>query len=174
MTTISNFKSQMRQGGARSNQFEVTLNMPGIASPGQAVRAASFLCNATSMPAVTIGDLPLAYRGRMVHFAGEREFAPWTVSIINDGDFLIRNALERWSNAIANFDATEGVIDPGSYQTDLMVDQLDRNGSILKTYVFFDAYPIDLGQIALSYETPNIEVFDVTFMYNYYKVADIA
>lgn len=159
----------MRQGGARSNQFTVELTFPAFAGQGNTSRAASFLCNATSLPAVSIENIQLQYRGRPVNFAGERSFQPWSITIINDGDFLIRNALERWSHAIANFDATNGLVNPADYQVDMRVIQLDRNGSKLKTYKFFDAYPTEVGQIGLSYDNPSIQTFDVTFMYNYYK-----
>lgn len=168
MPTISDFKAQLRQGGARSNQFTVELTFPAIAGAGEAARAASFLCNATSLPAVTVENINLPYRGRPVNFAGERSFAAWSITVINDGDFLIRNAFERWSDGIANFDATNGLVNPGDYQTDMRVLQLDRNGSTLKTYKFYDAYPVELGQIALSYDNQNIQTFDVTFQYNYY------
>lgn len=168
MPTISDFKSQLRQGGARSNQFTVELTFPAIAGAGEAARAASFLCNATSLPAVTVENINLPYRGRPVNFAGERSFAPWSITVINDGDFLIRNAFERWSDGIANFNATNGLVNPGDYQVDLRVLQLDRNGSTLKTYKFYDAFPVELGAIALSYENQAIETFDVIFQYNYY------
>jgi hypothetical protein len=173
MPTISDFKAQLKQGGARSNQFTVELAFPPVASGGGAARAASFLCNATSLPAVTVGNIPVPYRGRPVNLAGEREFAPWSISIINDGDFLIRNAFERWSNSIANFESTNGLQSPLDYQVDLKVVQLDRNGNKLKAYKFFDAYPIELGQMGLSYDNPNIQIFDVTFMYNFYQPEDV-
>lgn len=134
----------------------------------EASRALSFLVNATSLPAVTIDNIPMAYRGRPVNFAGERSFAPWNITVINDGDFLVRNAFERWSDAIANFDSTNGLVDPTQYQIEASVIQLDRNGNALKNYKFFDVYPTEIGQIALSYENPQIETFDVTLMYNYY------
>lgn len=174
MPTISDFKAQLKQGGARSNQFEVELTFPIVAAAGQASYVGRFLCNATSLPAVTVGNLAVAYRGRPVNLAGEREFAPWSVTILNDGDFLIRNAFERWSNAIANFDATNGLSSPYTYQTDMRVVQMDRNGNKLKAYKFFDAYPTELGAMALSYENPAIQTFDVTFQYNFYKPEDIA
>ena len=173
MTTISDFKAQLKQGGARSNQFTVELSFPAVAGANGAAYASSFLCNATSLPAVTIENIPLAYRGRPVNFAGERSFAPWNVTIINDGDFLIRNAFERWSNAIANFDATEGIVNPEFYQVDLRVIQLDRNGGFLKSYKFYDAYPTDLGTMGLAYDNPQIQTFDVTFQYNWYRPEDV-
>lgn len=172
MPTISDFRAQLQQGGARSNQFTVELTFPSGVVAGGASRAASFLCNATSLPAVTVGNITLPYRGRPVNFAGEREFAPWSITVINDGNFLIRDAFEDWSNRIANFDATEGQVNPADYQSDLTVYQLDRNGNNLKAYKFYDAYPTDLGAIGLSYDNPNIETFDITFQYNYYVPID--
>lgn len=174
MPTISDFKAQLKQGGARSNQFTVELTFPAFATAGGAARAASFLCNATSLPAVTVDNITVPYRGRPVNFAGERSFAPWSITIINDGDFLIRNAFERWSNEIANFNATNGLQNPLQYQVDLRVIQLDRNGQQLKAYKFFDAYPTEIGPMALSYDNPNIQTFDVSFQYNYYEPEDVS
>lgn len=168
MADISQFKSKLRQGGARSNQFEVSLQFPAIIGAGAATETASFLVNATSLPAVTVEDINLPYRGRPVHFAGERSFEPWSVTVINDGDFLIRNAFERWHDFIASYDTTNGALDPTSYQLPMVVRQLDRNGKKLKSYTFVDAYPTNLGAMALSYENPSIQTFDVTFQYNYY------
>lgn len=169
MPTISDFKSQLAQGGARSNQFTVQLTFPAVAAAGDADRSASFLCNATSLPAVTIDNIPLAYRGRPVNFAGERSFAPWSVTIINDGDFKIRDAFERWSHAIANMQQTNGLVNPIDYQSQLTVFQMDRNDVDLKQYDFYDAYPIEIGQMGLSYDNPQIQTFDVTFQYNWYE-----
>lgn len=176
MAQISDFRAQLTQGGARSNQFTVDLTFPTIAlgTSNGSDRAASFLCNATSLPAVTVANIPLTYRGRPVNFAGEREFAPWSVTIINDGDFLIRNAFENWSHQVAQFNDTNGTLSPLLYQSNMTVTQLDRNGKALKSYKFFDAYPIEMGAIALAYDNPNIETFDITFQYNYFIPTEIS
>jgi hypothetical protein len=168
MADISQFKSKLRQGGARSNQFEVSLQFPAVIGAGSASETASFLVNATSLPAVTVENIVVPYRGRPVNFAGERSFTPWSVTVINDGDFLIRNAFERWHDLIASYDTTNGALDPNLYQLPMVVRQLDRNGKKLKSYKFFDAYPVELGAMALSYENPSIQTFEVTFQYNYY------
>lgn len=169
MANITDFKSKLRGGGARANQFVVDISFPLIIQPGQAQVNTSFLCNATSLPAVTIENITLPYRGRPVNFAGERSFAPWSITVINDNDFVIRNAFERWSNYIANYNATNGAQNPVDYQVDLLVKQIDRNENAKKAYKFLDAYPIELGAIALAYDNPNIQTFDVTFQYNYYE-----
>ena len=177
MSTISTFKSRMAGGGARPNQFRVFLNFPAAAGNlgAAAGEAAQFLCYSATLPGSIITDIPVMYRGRPVHFAGEREFQPWAVDIYNDNDFLVRNALETWSNSIVNYDATNGILAPSDYQAGQMtVEQLDRNDNPVKQYIFYDVYPTDVGQIQLSFEQNNdIEKFSTTFVYNYFTASDI-
>lgn len=170
MANISEFKAMMTGGGARPNQFRVELGFPAFVSTGAVVGLkAMFLCKAAQLPASTLENIAVQYRGRPINFAGERTFAPWTITVYNDTDFAIRNALEVWSNGIQNLSATTGITNPRDYQADLNVNQLDRNGAVVKSYKFIDAYPVEVGPIALDYESGNqIETFDVTFQYNYW------
>lgn len=174
MATISAFKAQMQGGGARPNQFRVELAFPffigSLAS--SAGNAAQFLCKSATLPASTIEDITASYRGRPVHFAGERTFMPWTISIYNDTDFLLRNAMETWSTGVLDYSSTNGLVRPADYQVDMSVYQLDRNDNVIKTYRFFDAYPTNVGQIQLSFDQNNqIEEFEVEFTYNFF-IAD--
>jgi hypothetical protein len=170
MANISDFKAQMIGGGARPNQFRVTLAFPSYVTLGQVAGArGQFLCKAAQLPASTIEVLPVLYRGRPVNFAGERTFQPWTVSVYNDTTFGIRNALEQWQSGIQNYNTTDGRVNPSDYQVDLLVEQLDRNGATIKQYTFIDAMPTNIGAIALDYEQQNaIEQFDVEFTFNYF------
>lgn len=171
MANIADFKAQLIGGGARPNQFRVELAFPSYVTAGVvAGQRAQFLCKAAQLPAATIEDIPVQYRGRAVHFAGERTFAPWTVTVINDTTFNIRNAFEIWSNGIQNLTTSNGRTNPRDYQVDLNVHQLDRNGAIIKSYRFVDAYPTNIGAIGLSFDTTNaIEEFEVEFTYNYWS-----
>jgi hypothetical protein len=157
-------------GGARANQFRVDLTFPNFVTAGALIGINSqFLCKAAQLPASTLENTQILYRGRQVNFSGERSFVPWTVAIYNDTTFAIRNALERWSDGIMNNAQTNGRTNPRDYQVDLLVHQLDRNGATVKTYKFVDAYPTEIGPIAVDYDTNNaIEIFDVTFTYNYW------
>jgi hypothetical protein len=170
MANISDFKAQLIGGGARPNQFRVDLTFPSFVSIGAVVGLNSqFLCKAAQLPASTVENMQILYRGRQVNFAGERSFAPWTVTIYNDTTFTIRNAMERWSDGVMNNAQTNGRTNPRDYQVDLMVHQLDRNGATVKTYKFHDAYPTTVGAITVDYDSNNqIEVFDVEFTYNYW------
>lgn len=173
MANISDFKSQMIGGGARPNQFRVELAFPSYVTLGVvAGQRAQFLCRAAQLPASSIENIPVLYRGRPVNFAGERTFQPWTISIYNDTTFNIRNAFEAWQNGIQNYSTTEGRVNPRDYQVDLSVHQLDRSGAIIKSYKFVDAFPTVIGPIQLDFDQQNqIEQFDVEFNYNYFTSA---
>jgi hypothetical protein len=176
MATISAFKAQMQGGGARPNQFRVELTFPAFVGSiaSAAGNAAQFLCRTATLPASTVEDITAGYRGRPVHFAGERTFQPWSISVYNDTNFLIRNVMERWTNGVLNYTTTNGIMRPSDYQVDMSVYQLDRNDRIIKTYRFYDAYPTSIGQIQLDFETNNqIETFDVEFTYNYFTTDGI-
>lgn len=170
MASINDFKAQMIDGGARSNQFYVQLQFPTWVPFGMVQgQRAQFLCKAAQLPASTIADVEVQYRGRQIHFAGERTFQPWIVTILNDSTFGIRNALEAWQAGIQDYDLTTGMLPPSSYQVDMSVYQLDRNGNELKMYQFADTYPSTISTIQLSFDQPNvIEEYEVEFVYNYF------
>jgi hypothetical protein len=167
---IEDFKSKLRGGGARPNLFKATVNFPGYA--GGDVELTSFLCKTAQLPASIIANLDVPFRGRQLKIAGDRTFEPWTVTIINDTDFSIRNAMERWMNGINAHSANTGLTNPVDYQADLVVEQLDKDSSILKTYNFRGCFPTNVSAIDVSYETNDaIEEFTVEFQVQYWESA---
>jgi hypothetical protein len=168
MADISSFKNAMRMGGARSNQFKCTITIPGL-KDATVTQAIPFTCHAASIPEATVMDIETYFRGRAVHFAGERVFQPWTVSIYNDNDFKVRNAFEDWVERISHGRDTNGLMQPATYQTDMSVHQMDRSDKVVKSYKFYDAYPTNVGGIQLSWADNNqIQSYDVQFVYNYW------
>jgi hypothetical protein len=130
------------------------------------INRASFLVKATSLPGQTIGEIAVPFRGRNLYLAGDREFETWTTTVINDTDFMIRNAMERWLNGINDLDANTGLTNVSDYTADITVEQLDRDDNILKSYTLKNCWPTGVTQIDLSYDTANeIETFDVTWRY---------
>ena len=134
MAQIDDFKAQLIGGGARANQFKVTITGPTGIATGLDVRRASFLCRASTLPAFTIPAIPIPFRGRNIYVAGDRTFEEeWTTTFLNDTDFALRTSLELWSNGINDLAEGTGVTAAADYQTDLTVDQLDRDDTVLKT-----------------------------------------
>ena len=165
---VDDFKSKLRGGGARPNLFKATINFPAYADGDPELT--SFLCETAQLPGSTMGTIVVPFRGRQLKMAGDRTFAEWTVQIINDTDFAVRNSMERWMNGMNAHSANTGLTTPVAYEADLLVDQLDRSGEIIKTYTFRGSYPQDMSPIDLSYTTNDeIERFTVTFAYQYYE-----
>lgn len=171
MAGISDFKSKLSGGGARANQFRISLIPPAlVAGAANAGRALEVLCRSASLPASDVSDIPVYYRGREVHVAGERTFQPWAITVYNDTDFLIRDVFETWSHLMVNYNATDGRPTPLEYQVDATIYQLDRNGNTLKSYTFHDMWPMSISAIDLTYDQNNaIEEFQVQLQYNYFE-----
>jgi hypothetical protein len=171
MANINEFKSRLKGGGARANQFKVTLPFPGYSAVGGETSDLSFLCTATSIPGQTLGMTEVQFRGRTLKMAGDsRTFGDWSLSVLNDTDFKIFKAFERWMNGMNNMTDNEGLTNPLDYQVDGFIDHLDRDGNSIKQYTFRGVFPTTLGDIALDYGTSNaIESFDVTLSYQYFE-----
>ena len=184
--SIVNFRDRLIGGGARPNMFEVNITLPEqIAPTGANINEdMRFLVKAAEIPAANIGNIPVPFRGRVLPVAGDRTFDPWTVTVINDAQFNIRDAMEQWSNLINDLQFDVGDINPADYQTKAEVFQLSRQsqgsggqssgkgGEIiqtLRTYNFEGIYPNAVSSIPLDYgATDQIEEFQVTFNYLYW------
>jgi hypothetical protein len=167
---VDDFKSKLRGGGARPNLFKATINFPAYA--GGDVELTSFLCEAAQLPGSTLGTIIVPFRGRQLKMAGDRTFDVWTPTIINDTDFNVRNAMERWMNGMNAHSANTGLTNPVDYEADLVVEQLDKDGSTSKTYNFRGCFPTGLSPIDLSYASENeIERFTVEFQVQYWEAA---
>ena len=174
MATLDEFKANLIGGGARANQFRVTFNTPGAIATGLDVRKASFLIKAAALPGQTIAEIAVPFRGRNLYIAGDREFETWETTVINDTDFNIRNAMERWLNAINDTATNTGLSNVADYTADLTVEQLDRDDTVLKSYILRNCMPQGTGAIELSYETTNaIEEFTVTWRYSHFEASSV-
>ena len=170
MANINDFKAILKGGGARANQFSVTMPFPGYSAIGGETRTLSYLCRAAQLPGQTLGEIGVPFRGRTLYIAGDRTFETWTITVMNDTDFLIRNAMERWMNGINGHQTNTGLVNPIDYQADLIVEQLDRDGSTLKKYNFRGCFPTSVSAIDVSYETVDqIEEFTVEFQVQYWE-----
>ena len=175
MTTfnVERFKSALTNGGARPNQFAVQLSFPTyVAAQSIAVARAPFLVNIAELPGQTVNPAIVQYRGREVKFAGDRIFAPYTITVMNDAEMSIRNGMEQWMGGMEDNAAKIGRLQPSEYQRDIDVLQLDRNGNILKSYKLVNAFPVDLSPVALDFgANDQISQFTVTFQYQHFTTS---
>jgi len=174
---VNQFRTQLQGDGARPNLFEVRLNFPAYAQGGAVAAAkSSFMVKTAALPGSTVGMVTVPYFGREVKVAGNRTFADWSVTIINDEDFFIRSAMEAWVRGI-----NENVTNLRSnrartsqqYGVDATVIQYGKDGRQLKSYKFVGMFPTDIAQIDLDWgSNDTIEEYTVNFAYQYWESVD--
>ena len=188
--TLDQFKGRMLGGGARPNLFECELFFPSDSIPvGTTEDALSdktrFLVKAANLPASTLGVIDIPFRGRNLKIAGDRTFDPWTITVINDSDFIVRTAFERWMNLINKHEDNAGKNNPVDYQKEVYVKQFGRaatNGAtptsatqipVLKQYKFYGVFPTSVSDITLSYDSSDtIEEFTVDLQVQWWDALD--
>ena len=180
--SIEKIKSTLIGGGARPNLFQVDLtSFPGSGDEGYDSDSFSVLCKAAQLPASNVASIDVPFRGRIFKVAGDRTFDTWTVTVINDNDFVIRAAMERWMQEIAQYADGSGLLNPADYQIDAVVKQFSRLNTdpnarrgegleTIKKYKFYGIFPTNISAIDLSYDTSDtIEEFTVEFQVQYWS-----
>ena len=170
---ISSFKTNgLVYGGARPSLFNVFMSVPaGLGIDNTSVDKFRFLCKTAELPESTVSSIEIPYFGRKIKVAGERAFADWGVTVLNDEDFAVRAMFETWSNAINRM--VSNVRDPNvateNYKADLEVIQYGKDGSKIRSYQLIGAFPTSVGSIGLGWDSTNaIEEFSVNFSYDYW------
>ena len=173
---ILQFKEQgLVYGGARPCLFQVTIGQaldPADQFNPNALADFPFLCRAASLPSMVVSPIRVPYFGRHIKVAGNRDFEDWTITIFNDEDFGLRNMFEDWSNSINSLQgnlrlASEN--EESEYKSDVLVQQFDKEGNIIRGYNMLGAWPSRISQIDLDWEAQNqVEVFQVVFSYDYW------
>jgi len=176
---ISTFKSRgLTLGGARPALFEVYLRIPdGVGADQSSADKFRFTCRAAQLPAATTGNIDIPYFGRRIKVSGDRVFGDWTVTVMNDEDFLVRSMFEKWSNSLNRLEsnvrdaAYSG--NENSYKTDMSVIQYGKDGTNIRQYDIIGAFPTSIDAIGLDWDSQNaIETFNVTFSYDYWLPAN--
>lgn len=169
---ITLFQSALFGGGARPSLFQVTIQNP--VAPLSNLKT-PFMVQSAQIPESTLNTIQTNYFGRQVKLAGNRTFTDWTVSIINDEDFLIRDGMEKWSNAINGLRSnlrSFNLATTAQYKTNATVTQFSKTGIPLRTYNFIGLFPTSVGAIALDWSSDEVERFDVTFSYDYWEAGE--
>ena len=162
MASIDQFKAQLIGGGPRANRFKVFIPRAG--------NKIEFLCKAANIPAGTLGEVIVPFRGHNLKLAGERTFEDWQITVINDVEFSVRSGLEAWQEEIQALDSGEGATSTDYLISRAFVEQLNKDDSVLARYEFFNMFPKSIGAIELSYDTVDaLEEFTVDFTFSHWE-----
>lgn len=166
--SINDFKAQMQGGGVRSNLYKVTPIFQG--GGAAAAQLATFMIKSAALPGYKMGTIPVKYRGREIKLIGDQTFEDWTIDVINDADFKVRDAFSLWFNSMNDKeDNVSSFKALNDYQATWLIQQLDRAGEVIKTYQMHGCFPIDMSKIDVGNDKENeIETFSVTMTYQYW------
>lgn len=165
---IQDFKSQLVGGGARPTLFQCQIDNP--LAGNNVNNKFTFMARAASIPESQVGQYVVPYFGRQIKYAGDRVFADWSVTVINDEDFTVRNSMEAWLNFINTHDSNARGL-PQDYKRNGQITQYSKDGKALRTYVFQGMFPISVDAIQMDWSTTDqIEEFNVTFQYDLWTV----
>ena len=165
MSNLNEFVTNLAGGGARANQFEITIAAAAFAAD----QKFTFLCRSAQIPGMTVGEVPVPYRGRQIFVAGDRTYDAWTVTVFSDTAWTLRNSFESWSHQVAHMEAEAiGATSPNLYYATAEVKQFDRAGGKRATYFLADCWPTTVDPIDLAYDTNDaVMEFGVTLRFNY-------
>jgi hypothetical protein len=168
---INDIRSQLTFGGARPTLFLVQIQNPVNADANSKI---PFQCRAASLPESQLGTIMVPYFGRLLKLAGDRQFQPWGVTVINDEDFKIRNSFEEWSNRINKLQGNIRDL-PGSeaalYKSQAQVVQLSKTGERIREITFNGIWPSMISDIQLDWGAQDtIQEFQVQFEYDWYEI----
>jgi len=173
--TVTDFKSNMaaQSGSARPSLYQVDINGKNLSTSFS--KNENILCKAASIPASTIAPLPINYAGRAYKWNGFRTFDNWTVTVINDEDFGIRNRMSQWMRLISGqFDGTRNtgygdqLTGKNWFDGDATVTQLSTSGKALAKYKFHYLWPTELAGIPVDWSSDAVQEYTVTFAYDYW------
>ena len=164
MSNLNEFVDGLTGGGARANQYKIAIDRQGIPT-----RKFQFLCRSAQIPGMTVGEVPVPYRGRQIFVAGDRTYDAWTVTVFSDTAWSLRSSFETWSDKIAEMDESiKGAVAPNDYYGIAQVKQFDRAGGEKAYYVLQDVWPTTVDPIDLAYDTNDaVMEFSVTLRFNY-------
>jgi len=167
---VNDFRANLVGGGARNSKFEVQVTNPWVSTADGKI---PLLCKAASLPALTAGIIEVPYMGRKVKLPGDPTYEDWTVTIINDNDFAIRDSIIAWYRAIhptVDNSTTFASTSPALYKSKALVRQFDMHDKLVKTVTFDGLFPSSVSSIELGWETTDtIEEFTVTFAYDWWE-----
>lgn len=161
------------QSGARANRFKVIINWPTVV--GSPNVSDEFIVTGAAMPASILGVINVMFKGRPIPVPGDRTYEPVTFTFLNDLSHSHRNVLERWHDLmLAHENNVQGTFSYKDLVTTVEVIQMDRNENNIKRVKLVNAWPSNVSEIALDYNTVDqVETFTATFNYAYIESPDV-
>lgn len=162
---VDAFTSNIRQGLASPNRYEVEFNNPiGGNNP-----TVSIMCNVANLPGRSIKTYENRHYGVPFKLPFSAEYADISFSFITRTDLIERKFFEFWQEKV--IDPETGLIQfYDDFKGDIIVKHLNLKGEVDYLIKLQDAYPVNLAEIGLGYSMSNeAMITSVTFTYRNWK-----
>ena len=169
--SIDTFTEKLASGGALGSLFQC--NLVTAQGSGSVLADFKFLCKGATLPASAVEAATVTYMGRAIQLPGNRAAAQLVTSVYNDENMEIRNHIENWMELLNSHRTNKravGMQQINSYTGSLTVEQLHKTGAgVTKSYEFIQAWPSSCAEIAVAWDTNDIQTFDITWEFAYWK-----
>ena len=172
--SIDSFTSKLKAGGALASLFEAELVTSKGTEASSSIQDFKFLCKATTLPGDTIDVATVTYMGRGINIPSNRAAVQWTTTVYNDEGMEIRNNIESWMEQLNSHKSNKraaAMTQIQSYTGTLKIKTFGKaSGTVItKSYEFIDAWPSAVGEIAVDWETNDIQTYPVTWEFSYWR-----
>ncbi len=168
---ISDMTAGLEFGGARPSLFQVQITNP--INPVADIKI-PIMCRSTQIPDWIVGVIPVPYMGRRIKQPGTRDIGDWNVTVINDEDWIIRNAMEQWNNSMNSLQGnlnTTGSSSPLNFKSQAIVTHYSKGGEVLRVYQMQGLWPSRVAGVSMDWDQGDrIMEFDVTFQMDDFQV----
>jgi hypothetical protein len=173
--SINEIRGALTYSGARNTLFSLQVTSPAYLNGSASDNKLIFTARAARIPESKVGSIQVPYFGRKVKYAGDRTFDPWTITVINDEDFQVRDNMEAWLSSINSHTGNllSGSATQAQYKSNATVTQYAKDGGIIRVYEFNGIFPTEVNAIDLDWDaTDRLEEFQVTFDYDLWTIVD--
>lgn len=170
--SIQKFKDNF-QGGTRANRFKVISSFPtSVLEPDR--NESTFKIYASSLPRAELGTIQVPYRGRLLNFAGDRNYSAWSISVYDDNNAnTLWRSFQDWKEKLdghLSHTVNGSNFSYKNLQTNWSVQQLGLNGTVLRTIVLYRCWPEQVGQLNFDMASSNQNQFSVTIAFDYFDI----
>lgn len=178
MASLNTFKSQLKDGLARTSHFKVTFSVPPALSGAKATYSSnlsmlSAFCDTFTIPGLNYSTNPVRTYGEQREVPYERLYGQASMSIYVDGGFYVKTFFDDWMDAIQDRDTRDFKYMDGYLLEKLTVDVYDLKDSPRYKVVLHRCFPKSVGQIQLDYAGREVMKLNVDMSYQFYRTENV-
>lgn len=167
--SINEFKSSFTKDVARANRFDVAIPVPLTLLPYvSSAKSVNYRCEAANLPGRTFGTTEQKIYGPIEKFPYMNSYNDLELTFIVDDDMNQKVFFDAWMNYINplyNYNYRY----KSDYSTVITINQYDVTNQLSYSINLYDAFPVSMNQMDLSWADEGYHKISVTFAYTYWQ-----